>query len=125
MATLFPNVNLSGLLSLAQLLPSLNTNFQAGNTALGERVVGHRVTLTGYAATGSTTTKMTIGSTSPPGSVPWAVLLVRVRETNNPGGDLPVTTRLNFTQSGDTLYVYEPAGLTLNTQYTLDFLVLE
>ena len=68
---------------------------------------------------------MTLSSVSPAGSTPWAVLLVRVRESRNPGGDLPVTTRLNFTQDGTTLYIYEPSGLTTNTQYDMDFLVLE
>lgn len=125
MATLVPNVNLSGLLSLLQLIPLLNQNFAALNTALNERVVGHRISVARYAATGATTTKMTLGSVSPPGSTPWAVILVRVFESNNPGMDLPVITRLNFSQTGDTLYIFEPQGLVQNTFYDLDFLVLE
>ncbi len=126
MATLIPNTNISGLITLiAQLVPVLNTNFQAANTALNERVVGHRITVTRYAATGATTTKMTLGSVSPPGSTPWAVILVRARETANPGSDLTVFTRTNFTQSGDILNIYEPQGLVQNTFYDLDFLVLE
>lgn len=125
MATLIPNVNLSGLLALAQLIPMLNTNFQAANTALNERVVGHRISVTRYSATGSTVTKMTLGSVSPPGSTPWAVILVRARETSNPAADLPVLTRVNFSQDGNTLYIFEPQGLVANTFYDLDFLVLE
>jgi hypothetical protein len=125
MATLVPNVNLSGLLSFLQLVPLLNQNFQAVNTALNERVVGHRISVTRYSATGSTVTKMTLGNVSPPGSTPWAVILVRARESNNPAADLPVLTRVNFSQQGDTLYIYEPQGLVQNTFYDLDFLVLE
>lgn len=125
MATLVPNTNLSGLLGLLQLIPLLNTNFLAVNTALNERVVGHRISVTRYSATGSTVTKMTLGSVSPPGSVPWAVILVRARETSNPAADLPVLTRVNFSQQGETLYIFEPQGLVQNTFYDLDFLVLE
>ncbi len=125
MATLVPNVNLSGLLSLLQLIPLLNQNFAALNTALNERVVGHRITVSRYAATGATTTKMTLGSVSPPGSTPWAVILVRARETNNQAADLPVMTRVNYSQQGETLYIFEPQGLVQNTFYDLDFLVLE
>jgi hypothetical protein len=62
---------------------------------------------------------------SPPGSVPWAVILVRARETSNPAADLPVLTRVNFSQQGETLYIFEPQGLVQNTFYDLDFLVLE
>lgn len=125
MATQIPNTNINVLTLLTNLITLLNSNFAAIQTALGEKTTAHRLTVSGYAATGATTTKMTLGSTSPPGSVPWAVLLVRARESRNPGGDLAVSTRLNFSQEGSTLYVYEPAGLTQYTQYDLDFLVLE
>ncbi len=125
MATLVPQPIINVLTGLLQLIPILNTNFQAINTALNERVVGHRISVARYSATGSTTTKMTLGSVSPPGSVPWAVILVRARESNNPGADLPVLTRVNFSQTGDTLYIYEPQGLVQNTFYDLDFFVLE
>jgi hypothetical protein len=124
MATTLPfitfNVN-----NLGQLAPMLTTNAEATNRALGERVVGHRASVTRYAATGATTNKIPVGSTSPQGSTPYGVLLVRVRETSDPGKDLSVVTRLNFTQDTGTLYVYEPSGLTANTFYDLDFLVLE
>jgi len=125
MATLVPNVNLSSLLNLLQLVPLLNQNFQAVNMALNERVVGHRIAVTGYTASGATTTKMTLGSVSPPGSTPWAVILVRARESRDPSKDLTVTTRVNYAQEGGTLYIFEPSGLTQYTAYDLDFLVLE
>lgn len=125
MATLVPQPVINVLSTLLQLIPILNTNFQAINTALNERAVAHRVTLTGYMATGATTTKMTIGSVSPPGSTPWAVILVRAREARDPGKDLTVTSRVNFSQDGNTLFVYEPSGLVQYTAYDLDFLVLE
>lgn len=126
MATLVPNV-VFNVISFLGLNPLLSQNFTAVNTALGERVVGHRATVTRYAATGATTSKITIGSVSPPGSTPWAVMLVRVHETSDPGKDLPVTGRLNFAWDGasKTLYVYEPQGLTTNTLYDMSFLVLE
>lgn len=125
MATPIPHTNLGGLHTPETLVPVLNTNFQAVSRALDERLVGHRISVTRYAATGATNTRMPLGSVSPPGSAPWAVLLVRARETNSPGADLPVSTRTNFTQSADTLYIYEPQGLVENTFYDLEFLVLE
>lgn len=128
MATTIPNVNIGQATLPAQLVQTLNTNFQAANQALSERVVGQRITVTGYSATGATTTKMTLGAVSPPGSTPWAVLLVRAQETSDPGKDLSVTSRVNFSQSGSgtniILYVYEPSGLTANTKYDLSFLVI-
>ncbi len=128
MATLIPQPVINLLTGLLQLIPILNTNNAAINTALGERVVGQRLTVTGFSATGSTTNKVTLGTVSPPGSVPWAVILVRARETSDPGKDLTVSTRVNFSQSGSgdnvTLYVYEPAGLVANTKYDLSFLVI-
>lgn len=125
MATQIPNTNINTVTLLTNLITQLNSNFQALQTALNEKATAHRLSVNGYAATGATTTKMTLGSVSPPGSVPWAVILVRARESRNPGGDLAITTRVNFTQDGSTLNIYEPAGLTQNTQYDLDFLVLE
>lgn len=124
MATLVPQPLINVLTGLLQLIPILNTNFAALNTALGERVVGQRISVNGYAATGSTITRMTVGILSPPGSTPWAVILVRARETSNPAADLTVGTRLNFSQEGQTLYVYEPSGLVANTKYDLGFLVI-
>ncbi len=128
MATIVPQPVISLLTSLVGLIPILNTNYAAINTALGERVVGQRLTVSGFSATGSTTNKITVGTVSPPGSVPWAVILVRARETNDQAKDLTVTTRVNFSTSGTgdniTLYVYEPAGLVANTKYDLGFFVI-
>lgn len=129
MATLIPQPNINLLTGLLALIPILNTNNQAINTALGERVVGQRLMVSGYSATGATTTKMPIGIVSPPGSTPWAVILVLARESSDPGKDLSVSTRVNFSQSGTaqtgvTLSVYEPAGLVANTKYDLGFLVI-
>lgn len=128
MATLVPNANISLSTLLTSLISILNTNFAALNVALGERVVGQRLSISGYAATGSTTTQVTLGTVNPPGSTPWAVLLVRAQETRDPGKDLSVSTRTNFSVSGSgnnvTINVYEPSGLTSNTQYDLSFLVI-
>jgi len=126
MATLLPHVtfNATGVTVLNRLL---GENAQATNRALAERVTGHRLTLSRYAATGATTSRIPLGSVSPQGSAPWAVLLVRVCETQDPAKDLSVTTRLNFSRDDaqKTLYVYEPQGLTALTLYDMDFLVLE
>jgi hypothetical protein len=124
MATLVPQPVISVLTLLGNLIPILNTNFAALNVALGERVVGQRISVSGYSATGATTTRMPVGFISPPGSTPWAVILVRAREQSDPGKDLSVTTRVNFAQDGNTVHVYEPAGLSANTKYDLGFLVI-
>ncbi len=128
MATLIPQPNINILTLLGSLIPILNTNNAAINTALQERLVGQRLSGNGYSALGSTTSKINLGTVSPPGSVPWAVILVRCRETNDQSKDLSVTTRTNFSQSGSgdnvTLSVYEPAGLVANTKYDLGFLVI-
>jgi hypothetical protein len=123
MATIVPQpiVNVLSFLGLNGLL---TTNFQALNVALGERIVGQRVEVKGYSATGATTTRMTIGVVNPPGSTPWAVTLVLARESKNPAADLSVSTRVNFSREGQTLFVFEPAGLVANTQYDLGFLVI-
>jgi hypothetical protein len=123
MATVVPQPIITAT-GLTQLVPVLNTNLAAINTALSERVVGQRLTVSGYAATGATTAKITAKFTAPPGSTPWAVILVRALETSDPGKDLSVSTRSNFSRDGDTLYVYEPSGLTANTKYDLSFLVI-
>jgi hypothetical protein len=128
MATLVPNTNISLVTFLGNLIGMLNTNFQALNVALGERVVGQRLTVNGYVATGATTSRLTIGALSPPGSTPWAVILVRARESRDPSKDLTVATRLNFAQTQDggsmILSVFEPSGLTQYTSYDLGFLVI-
>lgn len=129
MATLIPNTNISLLTALGNLITLLNTNFQALNVALGERVVGQRLTVNGYVATGATTSRLTIGAVSPPGSTPWAVILVRAREARDPSKDLTVQTRLNFAQTTDgqgniILSVFEPSGLVQFTAYDLGFLVI-
>lgn len=125
MATSLPYVVFTNITSFLGLTPMLSSNFQAINQALGERLTAHRQSVERYAATGATTTKIPLGSRSPKGSTPWAVILVRARETSDPAKDLSVTPRLNYAQEGDTLFVYEPAGLSTNTFYDLDFVVLE
>ncbi len=124
MATLVPQPVISLLTTITSLIPILNTNFQALNVALGERIVGQRMMVSAYMATGSTTSRIPIGVINPPGSVPWAVTLVLARETANAAADLSVATRTNFSRSGDTVYVFEPSGLVQNTRYDLGFLVI-
>lgn len=127
MATPLPVLTFSAL-NLANLQALLGENARATQTALKERPVGHYATVASYRATGATTTKIPVGNAAPPaapGSQPVAVLLVRIHETSDPAKDLSVTTRLNFSRDGATIYVFEPSGLTTNTLYDMTFLVLE
>lgn len=124
MATQIPNTNIPTATTLAALINLLSTNFAAANTALGERMVAERISVNGYAATGATTTQLKLNYRAPAGSTPWAVMLVRARATSDPGTDIAVSGRINFTASGGNLYVYEPSGLTANTKYDLGFLVI-
>lgn len=106
------------------LVGQLQSNAAATADALGERVLGRVAKVERYSATGNTTTKITLPAKS--GRTAYAVLLVRAHMTSDPGTDIAVTGRLNFAQpDGDTLAVFEPGGLTLNTNYDLTFLVLE
>lgn len=124
MATLVPTV-VFNVASWLGLNPLLATNFHGINVALRERVVGQRLSVPRYAATSDPATEIRLGYTSPPGSVPWGVLLVRVRETHAPGSSVNATGQLNFGQDGPTLYIREPLGLSANVFYDLEFLVLE
>lgn len=108
---------------MTELRSQLSENAGDTNQALRERIVGRRVDVRAYSATGATTTKLDL---SVPGMVqPFGVLLVRAYPTNDPGADLSVTGRVNFTSRGETLQVFEPSGLTSNTLYDLVFIVLE
>lgn len=127
MATPLPVLTFNAV-NLLNLQALLGDNARATQTALAERVVGHPATVARYRATGATTTRIPVGNAAPPaapGSQPYAVLLVRIYETGDPGKDLSVTSRLNFSSNGTTLYVFEPQGLTTNTLYDMTFLVLE
>jgi hypothetical protein len=125
MATLVPTVTFN-YESVRELNPTLSTNFHGINVALRERVVGKRLSILRYAGTGTTDTVLRLGyPASPPGSTPWGLLLVRVRETSAPGTSVSAMTPLNFSQDGATLYTHEPSGLVANTFYDLEFLVLE
>lgn len=117
-----PFTNISPSTELKALIGMLNMNFQATQTTLAEKASVRRVSVTGYAATGATTTPIKLNASS---ASPWGVLLVRARATNDPGSDLSVSGRLNFTQSDGALYVFEPSGLTGNTLYDFEFLILE
>ena len=108
----------------ATLVVQLAENARDTNEALGERIKSRIVRIGNYSATGATTTRLKIPARV--GSTPIAVLLVRAYPESDPGADLTIAGRVNFTQpDASTLAVYEPSGLTLNTTYNLTFLVLE
>lgn len=98
-------------------------NARDANIALAERVRGYLVTVLGYAATGATTNRIYLTST--PGRRVKGVLLANARATFDKGSDLGAVGRPNFYHDDKGIGVYEPSGLTANTQYDLTFLVLE
>ncbi len=99
----------------------LAENARDTQDVLDGKVTGRLVTLSGYVATGATTTKITLPNTT--GA--RAALLVRAAPARDPTADVAVTARLNFAASSEGLGVYEPSGLTQYTAYDLTFLVLE
>lgn len=87
------------------------------------RPVLRQVTVDRYTATGSTDTRIRISATARP----WAVQLVRVCEAAAEDGVVIVSDSRNFVWDSTTssLDVFEPDGLTANTAYKLQFLVIE
>lgn len=119
---LLPFLNFSPLLTT--LISQLQQNANATVDALNERVVARVAQVTRYAATGATTTKIPVPARN--GYTAYAVMLVKVSATNDPGTDIPATGRLNFTQpNASTLNVFEPADLTSNVLYDLTYLIFE
>jgi len=90
---------------------------------LDRRPVFVPLTVEDYTATGSTSTRIRIGAATRP----WSVTLARIAKTY--GQDEPVvcTPVLNFVWDSTTqsIDVFEPDGLTANTVYRLQFLVME
>lgn len=123
MADVIPYQNLSSVLSLLTLTPQLTANMGAIQTALDHRIAFRKYTVSGYSATGATTTKIALPLSV--GFTPYAVLLARVQLKTDPGGDLTVVPRFNFSVTSTNLWVYEPGGLVLNSTYDLTFLILE
>lgn len=107
-----------------ELRTQLQANMTAINDALSIRLIARVVPVERYSATGATTTKIKLPTRRY--FTAYAVLLVKASLTGDPGADLAVTGRPNFTQpDGSTLLVCEPSGLTANNLYDLTFLVLE
>jgi hypothetical protein len=98
-------------------------NARATQEALMFRPATRQVTVDRYTAVGSTTTRIRIGA----GARPWAVQLVRVCESAAEDSAVIVTDSRNFVWDSTTqsLDVFEPDGLTANTVYKLQFLVIE
>lgn len=92
--------------------------------ALSEKVSGRLVTMSGYAATGSTSQRIPLLSL-PSAVRPRAVLPVRVSPTYDPALNLAAVPILNFYHDSIGVGVYEPSGLTPNEKYDFVFLVLE
>lgn len=98
-------------------------NARDANIALAERVKGYLITVPGYAATGVTTNRIYLQSA--PGKRVKGVVLANARATFDKGSDVGAVGRPNFYHDDRGIGVYEPSGLTANTQYDLTFLVLE
>jgi hypothetical protein len=99
-------------------------NARDANVLFPRKLDGYLVRIPRYAARATTGAKIqfeqALGTKRPS-----AVVLVRVCETNDPGGDLAAVGRPNFYHDAKGIGVYEPSGLTADTKYDLTFLVLE
>lgn len=91
--------------------------------ALERRPIRKQLTLERYTATGSTDTRIRVGS----GARPWSVTLVRCCEAAAEDGVVVVTPVLNFVWDATTLSldVFEPDGLVADTVYKLQFVAEE
>lgn len=111
--------------SLPTLGAELGSTVRAVEAALNERLSGRVALVQRYIAKGSPTQRIPLLYTTRLGSEPLAVLLVSARETKEPSKDVGATTRLGFTRERDTVYAFEPLGLTASQTYDLTFLILE
>lgn len=98
-------------------------NWRDTREALKRKLSGSLSTVAIYTATGSTSTKIRVFADSRPS----AVVLVCAASLAAPSASLAAVPILNFAwdSTSKALDVFEPSGLSANTQYTLTFLVLE
>lgn len=106
-------------------LAALQSSENARDTLaeIARRAPVQQRTVEAYTATGSTSTRIRIGSSERP----WAVLLARAAQAY--GEDAPVaavmTPNFVWDATDGSVDVFEPSGLTANTVYLLQFLVVE
>ena len=105
-----------------QLAVRLGEFARDANNALQGRVLGRVKIVYRYAATGSTSTKITLTSLDSP---PYGVILIRAELVEDPSAVVPAVTTPGFSFLNNTINVFEPSGLVANTYYNLTFLILE
>lgn len=87
------------------------------------RPVQRQITVERYLATASTSTRIRIGA----GARPWAVTLARAAKVYGEDEVVAAVMIPNFVweSTSGSIDVYEPSGLTANTEYVLQFLITE
>lgn len=110
---------------LDELRLQLTDNALDTNQALSAAITGRIVTVSGYMATGATTTKIPLPISQEPGAVTVGILLLRAYPTADPAADMAAVGRINFSQQAQDLFAFEPSGLIANRPFDLTFLVIE
>lgn len=106
----------------AQLATRLGEFARDANGALERRVLGRVKIVQRYAATGSTSTRITLTSLDTP---PYGVILARAERVDDASAVVAATSTPGFSFINNTINVFEPGGLTANVYYNLTFLILE
>lgn len=90
--------------------------------ALADKLEGRSVVVERYTAVGSTSARIPIACER----LPVGVALINARLFFDQGAPLPLTPNFNFVWDSESKLarVYEPDGLTANTDYRLTFLVI-
>lgn len=105
-----------------QLAVRLGEFARDANSALERRVLGRVKVVERYAATGSTSTKLTLTSLDAP---PYGATLIKAERVDDPSAVVAAIPTLGFSFVNNTINVFEPGGLTANVYYNLTFLILE
>lgn len=100
----------------------LGENARDTNAALSECIRGAKLEVLGYAAVGSSATRLKLSARS---TLPGGLLLSRCVKTADAGSAVVVTQCLQFYIEDGLLTTFEPDGLTADTFYDLTFYVLE
>lgn len=105
-----------------QLAARLSEFSRDANYALERRVLGRVKVVLRYAATGSTSSKITLTSLDTP---PYGVIMFRAERVDDASAPVLATSTPGFDFLNNTINVFEPGGLTANVYYNLSFLILE
>lgn len=100
----------------------LGENARDTNAALSECLRGSKIDVLGYAAVGSSATRLKLAARA---TLPGGLLLSRCVKTQDAGTAVVATQCLQFYVEDGLLTTFEPDGLTADTLYDLTFYVLE